>query len=91
MAILELAVLLAVMAVAAFPCWRYSADWGYGPSASVGVLLLFVAIFAMVNGVRPEGKMAGQGAHQRVEMRTESNGPHPALQNETDVASARQK
>ncbi|HTR86506.1 MAG TPA: DUF3309 family protein [Reyranella sp.] len=83
MAILELAVLLAVMAVAAYPCWRYSADWGYGPSASVGVLLLFVAIFAITNGVRPEGKMAGQGGRPHIDRRTDTIA-HPA----TDIASA---
>ncbi len=46
MPIFELAVLLAAAGVAAFPCWRYSAEWGYWPSASVGVLLLSVAVFA---------------------------------------------
>jgi hypothetical protein len=45
--IFELALLLAVAGVAAFPCWRHSAEWGYWPSASVGVLLLFVAIAAV--------------------------------------------
>ncbi len=46
MPILELALLLAVAGVAAFPCWRYSAKWNYWPSASAGVLLLIVAIVA---------------------------------------------
>jgi hypothetical protein len=46
MPIFELALLLAAAGVAASPCWRYSAEWGYWPSASVGVLLLFVAVFA---------------------------------------------
>ena len=47
MPILELAVLLAAAGVAAFPCWRYSAGWSYWPSASAGILLLFVAILAV--------------------------------------------
>ena len=46
MPVFELALLLAVTAVAAFPCWRHSAEWGYWPSASMGVLLFFVAILA---------------------------------------------
>lgn len=35
--------LLAVLGVAVFPCWRYSADWGHGPSIAVGGLLIFMA------------------------------------------------
>jgi hypothetical protein len=41
---LGLAMVLAVLSVAAFPCWRHSAGWGYGPTLSVGVLLLAVAV-----------------------------------------------
>lgn len=40
---LSLAVLLAAAGVAAFPCWRHSAGWGYGPSAVAGGLLVLVA------------------------------------------------
>ncbi len=39
-----LAVLIAAIGIAAFPCWRHSANWGYLPSAVSGVLLLAVAI-----------------------------------------------
>jgi hypothetical protein len=46
MPIFELALLLAAMGVAAFPCWPHSAGWSYWPSASAGVLLLFIAIVA---------------------------------------------
>ena len=35
---------LAVLSVAAFPCWRYSASWGYGPTFSAGILLVVVAL-----------------------------------------------
>lgn len=42
MAALELALVLAIVGVAAFPCWRHSAEWGYLPSASAGILLLMV-------------------------------------------------
>jgi hypothetical protein len=37
---------LAALGVGVFPCWRYSARWGYGPSAAVGVLLFFLALLA---------------------------------------------
>jgi hypothetical protein len=40
---LGLAVLLAAAGIAAFPCWRHSAGWGYGPSAVAGGLLVLIA------------------------------------------------
>jgi len=46
---LELAVLLAFVSIAAFPCWRYSADWGYLPSAVSGVLLLVMTLVAVTD------------------------------------------
>jgi hypothetical protein len=46
MPMFELALLMAAAGVAAFPCWPYSADWGYWPSATAGVLLVFVAAAA---------------------------------------------
>jgi len=47
MVVFELAVLLAITSVAAFPCWPYSADWGYLPSASAAFLLLAVTLLAV--------------------------------------------
>ncbi len=49
MVVFELAVLLAITSIAAFPCWRYSADWGYLPSASAGALLLVVTVMAVTD------------------------------------------
>jgi len=46
MVVLELAVLLALTSIAAFPCWRYSADWGYLPSIVSGSLLVVVMLVA---------------------------------------------
>jgi hypothetical protein len=46
MVVFELAVLLAICSIAAFPCWRYSADWGYLPSVVAGLLLLVVMAVA---------------------------------------------
>jgi hypothetical protein len=45
-ALLILSLLLAALGVAVFPCWRYSARWGYVPSAAIGGLLVFVALMA---------------------------------------------
>jgi hypothetical protein len=41
---LALTTLLAILGVAAFPCWRHSARWGHGPAVSVGMLMLLVAV-----------------------------------------------
>jgi hypothetical protein len=49
MVVFELAVLLAITSVAAFPCWPYSADWGYLPSAAAGSLLLVVMLVAVTD------------------------------------------
>ncbi|MBX9944336.1 MAG: DUF3309 family protein [Reyranella sp.] len=46
MLLLGLALLLTAAGVAAFPCWRYSARWTYGPSATAGVLLFMVGLAA---------------------------------------------
>jgi hypothetical protein len=38
-----LALLLAIGAIVAFPCWRHSAGWGYGPTTVAGGLLVLLA------------------------------------------------
>ncbi len=48
---LTLSVLLAVLGIAAFPCWRHSARWGYAPSMVIGFLLILVA--AVTVGGKP--------------------------------------
>jgi hypothetical protein len=45
--ILGLAFLLAVVAVAAFPCWNHSRRWGYAPCTTAAVALFFVALVAV--------------------------------------------
>jgi hypothetical protein len=45
--VLAVAIGLAVVSVATFPCWSYSAQWGYGPSAVAGTLLLCVAMIVV--------------------------------------------
>jgi hypothetical protein len=37
-----LLVLIIVALVGAFPSWRHSRNWGYGPSSALGVALLVV-------------------------------------------------
>ncbi|HZQ01647.1 MAG TPA: DUF3309 family protein [Reyranella sp.] len=48
---LTLSVLLALLGIAAFPCWRHSARWGYLPSMAVGFLLVLLA--AVTVGGKP--------------------------------------
>lgn len=45
--IFGIALLLTVAGIATFPCWRHSRNLGYGPSTSVGILLVLVALLAM--------------------------------------------
>jgi hypothetical protein len=45
--VLLVAILLALISVAAFPCWSYSARWSHLPSVIAGTLLLCVAIVAV--------------------------------------------
>jgi hypothetical protein len=59
MVVFELAVLLAFTSIAAFPCWRYSTDWGYLPSAVSGALLLVVMLVAVTD--RAPDRLARHG------------------------------
>jgi hypothetical protein len=47
---LETIVLLIVilMLVGAFPAWPHSRSWGYGPSGSLGVVLLILLILIVL-------------------------------------------
>ncbi len=55
---LTISLLLAVLGVAAFPCWRHSSRWGYAPSMVVGFLLILMAAVtiggrSISDGTRP--------------------------------------
>jgi hypothetical protein len=39
-----LIVLLVLVLVGAFPTWPHSANWGYGPSGAVGLILIVLLI-----------------------------------------------
>ena len=55
---LSLAVLLAVAGIAAFPCWRHSVRWGFGPSTVAGGLLFMVAAFTIGERAVPQSQSA---------------------------------
>ena len=46
-----LLVVLILLLVGAFPSWRYSRGWGYGPSGLLGVILVVVLILALTGRV----------------------------------------
>lgn len=49
MIVLCVAIVLAAASVATFPCWSYSARWGYGPSVLAGTLLVITAALALTS------------------------------------------
>ena len=44
MLVLGVAIVLAIVSIATFPCWAYSTGWGFTPSTLAGALLLCVAV-----------------------------------------------
>jgi hypothetical protein len=52
--VLVITILLAAIAVAAFPCWSHSARWGYVPSIIAGALLLCVATLVIGSKSAPK-------------------------------------
>jgi len=43
-----LIILLILMLVGALPRWGHSANWGYGPSGILGVILVIVVILLLM-------------------------------------------
>jgi hypothetical protein len=46
-----LLIILILFLVGAIPRWGYNADWGYGPSGIVGVLLIVVIILLLTGRI----------------------------------------
>ena len=42
-----LLILLILLLVGALPTWGHSAEWGYGPSGGLGLILLIVLILVL--------------------------------------------
>ncbi|HTH62423.1 MAG TPA: DUF3309 family protein [Paraburkholderia sp.] len=47
MLITVLFVVLILMLVGAFPSWRYSRSWGYGPSGALAIVLIIVVVLVL--------------------------------------------
>jgi hypothetical protein len=56
--VLAVTIVLAILSVAAFPCWSYSARWGYTPSVIAAVLLLCVAMVVVGSRYAPKAAEA---------------------------------
>ena len=48
---LILLVILLVLAFGAFPTWPYSRSWGYYPSGGLGIIVLIVLLYVLLNHV----------------------------------------
>jgi Protein of unknown function (DUF3309) len=48
---LILLILLVALLVGGLPNWRYSRDWGYGPSGGLGTLLVILLILILLGYV----------------------------------------
>ena len=46
-----LVVLLILFLVGALPNWGHSANWGYGPSGGLGLILLIVVVLAVTGRI----------------------------------------
>ncbi|MGE0851217.1 MAG: DUF3309 domain-containing protein [Hyphomicrobiaceae bacterium] len=44
-----LLVVIVLLLLGALPSWPYSRSWGYGPSGLLGVLLVVVLLFALLD------------------------------------------
>ena len=42
-----LLIVLILILVGAFPSWPHAANWGYGPSGGIGLLLLVVILLVL--------------------------------------------
>ncbi|HYG74428.1 MAG TPA: DUF3309 family protein [Planctomycetota bacterium] len=46
-----LLVVLVILLLGAIPAWPYSANWGYGPSGILGVVLLIVILLLLTGRI----------------------------------------
>lgn len=43
-----LIIILVLLLIGAIPSWGYNANWGYGPSGIIGVLLVILVIWLLL-------------------------------------------
>jgi hypothetical protein len=47
-----LLIILVLTLVGSLPAWRYSREWGYGPSGGIGLILVIVLILWLLGAVK---------------------------------------
>jgi hypothetical protein len=46
-----LLIILILFVIGALPNWRHSSNWGYGPSSSVGIILVIVIVLLLAGRI----------------------------------------
>jgi hypothetical protein len=46
-----LLIVLVLFLIGALPRWRYSTNWGYGPTGGLGVILVIVLILVLMGRI----------------------------------------
>jgi len=46
-----LIIILILLLIGAIPTWPYSANWGYGPSGVLGIVLLILVILLLMGRI----------------------------------------
>lgn len=46
-----LIIILILLLIGAFPRWRHSSNWGYGPSGILGTILIIVLILWLLGNI----------------------------------------
>lgn len=46
-----LLIILVLLVIGAFPTWPHAANWGYGPSGLLGVVLVIVLILVLIGRI----------------------------------------
>jgi hypothetical protein len=46
-----LLIVLVLFLLGALPRWRYSSNWGYGPSGGLGIILVIVLILVLIGRI----------------------------------------
>ncbi len=49
--VLLLIIILILIGAGTFPAWPHSANWGYGPTGSVGVIILVILVLMLLGKI----------------------------------------
>jgi hypothetical protein len=49
---LILLIILIVLLLGGLPSWRYSRNWGYGPTGGLGLVLVIVLVLVVIGTIR---------------------------------------